>query len=150
MKMTLLAAVLCGVACLVASTTASAEPADARSPVVLTGSEKAWLFGEMRENLVAIQAIASALSDGDAARVQRIAADLGLGPWTRNPARPPDLLAKFPPPWRALAAQVHKDFDGIADGAAARESNQQLLARIGKLMQSCTACHASYRVEATP
>jgi hypothetical protein len=150
MRLVLLPAFLCGVLGLAACAAASAEPADQRTPVALTASETAWLFGEMRENLVAIQAIASALSDNDLGQVHRIAADLGVGPWTRNPSRPPNLIAKFPPPWKVLAAQVHQDFDSIAEAAAGKESNQQMLARISKLIRNCTACHASYRVVEAP
>lgn len=150
MKTTLFAAVLCGVICVPWATSASGEPADPRLPVALTASEKAWLLGEMRENLVAILGMTSALSDDDAVKVHRIAAGLGMGPWKSNPTRPPTLIAKFQPAWMTLAAQVHKDFDAIAAGTEAGQTTQQTLGGISKLMQSCTACHATYRIVEVP
>ncbi len=129
---------------------ASAQQADTRLPIALNAAEKAWLFNEMRENVVAIQAITAALSENDAAKVQQIASALGMEPWSKDPTRPPNFRSKFPPPWSALAVQVHKDFDAIAVGAAANETTRQMLARVGKLMQNCVGCHAVYRVVEGP
>jgi hypothetical protein len=103
---------------------------DVRAPVATSAEEKTWLLGEMRGNGVILPSITSALSEDKFVQVQELAAGQGMAPWAHDPSKPPRLREKLPAAWQSLSSQVHKDFDGIADGTASQETTRQTLARI--------------------
>ena len=144
------ACVLGALLCVVAGTAVAGETADVRAPVAVSAAEQAWLLGEMRRNVVVLQQITAALSEGRPAEVHDLAAAFGTLPSAKDPTRPPQLRQKLPAAWLGLVHQLHQDFDGIAEGAAATETTAQTLTRVSRLMQNCVACHATYRLVEAP
>jgi len=142
--------VLGALLCVVAGAAVADEKADARVPVALSAGEQAWLLGEMRRNVVVLQQMTAALSEGRSAEVHELAAAFGTLPSAKDPTRPPQLRQKLPAVWLGLTHQLHQDFDGIAEGAAAMETTAQTLARVSRLMQNCVACHSTYRLVEAP
>ena len=139
-----------GLLCLVMAGAAAGEKPDVRAPVSLTGEERSWLLGEMRRNVAVLQQMTAALSEGKSSEVGELAATFGSAAAAKDPSRPPQLRQKLPAAWVALAIQLHKDFDGIAEAAASTEAPERTLARMSRLMQNCVACHAAYRLADAP
>jgi len=123
---------------------------DNRQAVSLSVDERTWLLHEMRDNLTAIQAIAAALEHGDVALVHQIADTKTTAAWNADTTRPPTIRAKLPDAWKAMAVAIHREYDGIAEGAAGQENTPQLIGRVGRMMQNCVACHTIYRLDPPP
>ncbi len=121
--------------------------ADTRTAIVLTDSERALVLAEMRGFLTAVQSMNNALATGDMAQVEQSARSVG-----RAAAQevPPALMAKLPLQFKELGLSTHQGFDQIAmdahDLADAKHSQQQL----GRLMNNCVACHATFQLHASP
>ena len=139
-----------GVLGLVVAGVVADEKPDLRVPVGLNAQERSWLLGEMRKNLAVLQQMTAALSEGKPAEVGALAAAFGSAASAKDPSRPPQLRQKLPADWLALTHQLHKGFDGVAEGAASTEAPAQTLARMSRLMQDCVACHAAYRLVDAP
>src|SRR4051812_12587000 len=88
--------VLGALLCVVAGAAVADEKADARVPVALSAGEQAWLLGEMRRNVVVLQQMTAALSEGRSAEVHELAAAFGTLPSAKDPTRPPQLRQKLP------------------------------------------------------
>ncbi|MCR4300316.1 MAG: hypothetical protein NUV51_01765, partial [Sulfuricaulis sp.] len=65
-------------------------------------------------------------------------------------AVPPGLAAKLPLEFKTLGHSVHNDFDRIAMDAVAMNDVQLSLRQLGKTMNKCVACHATYQIALTP
>lgn len=123
------------------------EPADARQTLALSGSERDWVLGDMRGHLAAITAVVSALSQGDFETARKAATENGMIGLAYVPKTIP---AKTSDIWKEWMRNLHMGFDAVADGLAKHETEQQVLRRVGGLMQNCVACHATYRIVNTP
>jgi len=123
---------------------------DNREAVSRTPAEKAFILGEMRKFLEALQSINDSLSRHDLASVSEAAEARGR---TRNSPPPgmlPSLKAKETDTWRQWAQNVRIGFDTIAASAKSGEPIERQLALTRDILQSCTACHATYRIELEP
>ncbi len=64
-------------------------------------------------------------------------------------AVPSSIAGKLPLQFKQLGADTHRQFDTLALDAEQLGDPQHTLQQMGKLMNNCIACHATYRLEAT-
>ncbi len=117
---------------------------DHRAPLVLNETEKNYVLWEMREMLVAVQGIIEGLSNEDMERVSSAATVMGTHAADQVPAV---TVAKLPLQFREWATETHEDFDAISIAARSGESPDMLTFRLSGMLNTCVACHATYRVE---
>jgi cytochrome c556 len=97
----------------------------------------------MRQHLVAVRDIVNALSASDCAAVEKFAAALGTTP---EMARTCNVMGAATPGFSEQALAFHRTADG--SGEAARRGEQaEVMMALGKTLEACTACHATYRQE---
>ena len=118
--------------------------ADGRTAIVLSPGERDLVLGEMRDFLVAVQAIAAATVEDDVRGVADAARKVGAAAQQGAPA---SLVGKLPLGFKQLGFDTHTRFDQLAGNVKDFESTEPALADLAALMQNCTACHAAYRFE---
>nr|MBI3613247.1 cytochrome c [Nitrospirota bacterium] len=121
--------------------------ADGRTEIALAVSERDLVLGEMRELLKAVQRVI-AWAGGPEQAADRQAAEqaarkAGIGMAADGN---PSLMAKLPLAFKQMGMSVHKDFDGLADAIAQKETPQQILQRLSSITARCTTCHDLYRL----
>lgn len=131
---------------LAAAPPALAAAADPRVPIALTAPEQDYVLGNMRLHLADVQLIVSALAANDAAQAQAAAAHLGTRSFEGSVQRPATLLPKLPPAFQHLMKTYHAQFDELAAGIGRGDPVPQSLQRLGVALQSCAACHATFRI----
>ncbi len=130
--------------CLLPLASIHADETDTRQPIVLTDSERNLILAEMRTFLQTVQAITGALAQNDLATVADSARKAGRA---AQQAMPAGLAQKLPLPFRQLGSDTHRRFDQLALNARDLEDTQLALEELARLLQNCTACHDSYRLE---
>lgn len=123
----------------------ASRAADPRQPIVLDETEQAFVLNEMRQYVVSLQQILSALANDDPIAVGQAARSMGMQAMRDAPST---LMGKLPMEFRRLGMPTHKAFDEIADAAESGEDNRAILGRLGAVLNNCVACHASYRLSA--
>jgi hypothetical protein len=123
-----------------------AETRDARQPVALNAEEKAYVLGRMRDHLGAIQKILSAAGSGDSSGVKDVATARGTVAAAGPDAFRKAISEKTPPGWRSLLVTMRAGFDDVAKSGAKNDNSIETVQRVSSLMNSCIACHATYRL----
>jgi hypothetical protein len=125
----------------------SASPAeeldrvDGRSPVPLLPAMASHQKQNMRDHLVAVQEVVTALSTADFARIETAAARIGFSQMMGQMCTH---MGAGAPGFAEQAIEFHHTADGI--GAAARERDGAgVLAALGSTLQACTSCHAAWK-----
>lgn len=142
----LLACCVCtaGIATASGTGTVSVEDPDRREMLRLPPDERHIVLQEMRNFVVAMQAITAALAVEDMQAVAEAAQMMGSGAANEIP---PHVVAKLPEPFRILAGKVHTTFDAIALDSQGLGDTSHTLGQVGELMQHCVACHGLYQLE---
>jgi len=117
---------------------------DGRTAIVLTVGERDLALSEMRDFLVALQAISAAAAEGDADCIEAAARRVGAAAQHGVPA---SLVGKLPLAFKQLGFATHQRFDQLADNVRDLGDTGPALADMADLMRNCTACHAAYRFE---
>lgn len=139
-----------------AGTAAVAEPAkaapqvigkDDRLKLVLLPDERHLVLLEMRNFLQVVQTMADALTREDMKTVAEVARSMGSGAANEIP---PKTVAKLPDTFKMLAGSVHTTFDVIALDAESMGDAKHTLTQMGRLLQTCNACHGIYQVTTEP
>ena len=99
----------------------------------------------MRGLLEAAQAIIEASVANDMATVEAEARKVGMA---AAQGESPALMAKLPLEFMTLGLGTHQAMDDLADLAATNPGKDAVLGALAETMLNCTACHASYRLEA--
>ncbi|WP_456407184.1 hypothetical protein [Thiolapillus sp.] len=119
---------------------------DGRQALQLTTAERNMVLGEMRDFLVAVQAIIAATNTEDMAAAATAARKVGMAAQT---AVPPALIGKLPLEFKKLGFGAHSKFDQLALDAEQLGDPQQTREQLANLMNNCVACHATYSLVAT-
>ena len=114
---------------------------DERTLLDLNGGERSAVRSEMRELLVSIAEILSALSENDMAGVEAAARKSGMVMVGQVEV---SLKEKLTPAFMKLGKSVHVEFDHIADAAHYGADKDAILELLAKQMNRCTTCHAAY------
>ena len=123
--------------------------ADARIAIPLSPTDAAALRAEMRDQLITVQGLVSALAADDWNTVAELADAQRPGP-QRHPAGPPGFRAHLPPIWFDLARPMHQSYGTIAEEARGERRKDAALRHLASVMAQCTACHAMHRIEERP
>ena len=123
--------------------TKAADQTDQRITVMVTETERDFMLSEMRAMLVGIQQIMQASFSKDMSSIVEIAQSLGVKTMSDIP---PGIMGKLPLTFKKLGLGVHYTFDQIALDAKDLGDEQHTLHQLQKMLQSCTACHASYKL----
>lgn len=114
---------------------------DPRKPVPLLPMMANHQKQNMREHLVAVQEIVSALGSDDFARIEAAALRIGSSPQMGQMC---NHMGKAAPGFTEQALGFHSTADGIA--AAAKEKNKtKVLAALDATLKTCTACHETWK-----
>jgi cytochrome c556 len=117
---------------------------DPRTPVALPPEGQQEVLREMRAMLGAMGGAMAAAASRDT-----VALLAALAPAGTAAAADPALEELLPPAWRELAERTHGGFDSLT--AAVRRIRGEglpdtVLARLGQLTGTCTACHDAFRI----
>jgi cytochrome c556 len=97
----------------------------------------------MREHLVAIQAIVAAIAKDDMDAVARAAARIG---YSESMGQMCEHMGAAAPGFTAMALGFHRTADTIGE-AARRGDRAEVLKALDRTLQTCVACHSTYRQE---
>lgn len=115
---------------------------DTRQVIPLTEPERALVVADMRQMLASVQGVADGLARGDKQAVAEAASRSGM---TMMQELPAPIRMKFPPPFSQMGMASHQLFDRITREAGTAKGPAPILKLLSESMQSCVACHATYR-----
>ncbi len=130
---------------------AAGQQADARTPVRFPPELRRQTLATMRMHLQGLAEIQQAMAAGDLEAASRIASTtLGMASMHGDQAQ---REARYMPAgMRALGARLHRQagaFALAAQDAAVTGDARPAQAMLGRMMQTCVACHATYRLAPT-
>lgn len=120
-----------------------AEQMDTRTPVVLTPRMATHQKEQMRDHLVAVNQIVTALVSDDWLAMEAAAARLGSSPDTSMMCQH---MGAATPGFTARGMEFHSIADGIGVAARAKD-HAGVVKALGQSLAACTSCHADYRQE---
>ena len=126
-----------------AGTLAADVGTDDRVKIVLKPDERHLVLLEMRNFLNVLQIISDAVTRDDMAAVAEAARSMGSGAANQIP---PQTVAKLPETFQLLAGTVHTTFDVMALDAESLGDPMHTQRQVGRLLQTCNACHGIYQV----
>lgn len=114
---------------------------DTRAPVPLLPRMAHHQKQNMRDHLVAVQEVVTAMTTDDFAAIERAAARIGF---SEQMGQTCTHMGAGAPGFTELALNFHHTADAIA--AAARQGDRvAVTAALGTTLQTCTSCHAAFR-----
>jgi hypothetical protein len=116
---------------------------DDRKPIPLLAMMASHQKQNMRDHLVAIQEIVSAIATDDFAAVEQSARRMG---YSEQMGRMCTHMGAAAPGFAEQAMAFHHTADRITEAARARDRSRTLL-ELGATLQACTSCHAAWRQE---
>ena len=116
---------------------------DRRTEVLVSTEERNMILSEMRDLLKGVQTIIRSAANNDFKEVSIAARSVGMVMATE--VGHPALIAKLPLPFKKLGFGVHRSFDKLADEAETLNT-KQVLTETANIMNSCVACHATFRL----
>lgn len=130
----------------VAGTTNSGktEDPDLRSTLRLPPDERHLVLTEMRNFVIAMQAIMDGLANNEMSKISVAARTMGSAAANEIPPR---VVAKLPETFKQLAGKVHTTFDAIALDAESLGDVEQTISQMAELTQHCISCHAIYQLD---
>ncbi|MBC2669274.1 cytochrome c [Novosphingobium piscinae] len=126
-----------------ASAPAQLAPPDQREAVSLNPAQADHVLTEMRGLLASIRDIHSAMAVDDWGAVSAAAQAQGTG---RGKRPPEGLRERQPPGFRQMSSSMRQQFDAL-NLAAAKGDRSAANAALGQALNTCVACHDSYRIE---
>lgn len=120
---------------------------DGRQSLMLEAGERDLILTEMRMFLETAQKIIHAANEDDAEAIASAARAVGRAAQNDVPG---SLMKKLPLEFKKLGFDTHSKFDQLAMDAEQFGDPATSLKQLAALMQNCVACHAAYRVDATP
>jgi hypothetical protein len=121
------------------------SPVDPREVIWLNASERAAVLKEMRQFVVASQAILQGALDENWQAVEDAAREVGVRQMRQTL---PGLRDKLPEGFMRLGPKVHRGFESIADEASGLADKTVVLQKLADLQQHCISCHASGQIRA--
>ena len=118
---------------------------DGRTAILLLPGERNLVLAEMRGFLESVQEIIEAVTENDMQAIAKSTHNVGMANAQGVPA---SLMGKLPLEFKKLGMATHQAFDDLGMEASDMGDGALVMKKLGKLLQNCTACHASYRLEA--
>lgn len=117
---------------------------DKRKSINLTRSERNMVLSEMRSLLKGVQGIIKAISEDNIKEAAMHARSNGMV-MASEAGHHPGLFAKLPMNFKKMGFGLHKNFDDLADRAESM-NGKEILGETSKIMNSCIACHSTYKL----
>ena len=117
--------------------------ADGRTAVLLSGDERDLVLTGMRTMLETVQNVLDAAIDGDLKAAGAAAAANGVASVAETNVA---LIGRVPVEFMALGMDTHRAFDTLGETAQGTSDPMVVLAGLAEIVNSCTTCHASYRL----
>lgn len=117
---------------------------DNRVEIALTKEQRNMILTEMRQLLKGVQGIIKAVSENDFKQASIIARSNGMV-MASEAQNHKELLLKLPLNFKKLGLGIHRGFDELADKAETMRG-PEILKETATLMNSCVACHATYKI----
>ena len=114
---------------------------DQRKPVPLLPKMANHQKQNMRDHLVVVQEVVSAVSARDFAKVAKAAERIG---YSQAMGQMCEHMGAGAPGFTEQALAFHHSADRIVE-AARREDSVAVLSTLGETLATCTACHATYK-----
>ncbi len=124
-----------------ATATEELDRTDRRSPIPLLPAMAAHQKQNMRDHLVAVQEMVTALSTADFATVEAAAARIGF---SQSMGQMCSHMGAGAPGFAEQAIEFHHTADRIGTAARERDGAAVLMA-LGTTLQACTSCHAVWK-----
>lgn len=121
----------------------TAVDADPRAQIVMRRDQIEAMRAQMRHHLETLQQAMAALAADDWETVAR-AAEGGTGGGRGGV----DFRSALPAPWFSIARPMHAAFADLRDEARGERRVQIAVQHLARATEFCTACHATYRVDA--
>jgi hypothetical protein len=123
---------------------ATAPSSDGRTAIYLAPAERDFVLGEMRNMLISVQRITSALTENNRAR----ASEAARAASNHDGHTPPvTLMAKLPMEFKRTGMAMHAGFGDLAAAIDRGDSVPALYGRLSDQLQACVGCHETYRVD---
>jgi hypothetical protein len=114
---------------------------DTRTPVPLLPMMANHQKRNMREHLVAVEAVTAGIAAGDFAAIERGASHIGF---SEQMGAMCTHMGTGAPGFTDRALAFHHTADGIGE-AARHHDMQAVLTRLNETLAACTSCHATYK-----
>ncbi|MCA9646385.1 MAG: cytochrome c [Myxococcales bacterium] len=114
---------------------------DQRKPVPLLPMMAHHQKQQMRDHLLAVQEIVTALATDDFSGVEKSAGRIGF---SEGEAKMCEHMGAAAPGFTEQAIGFHKAADGIAS-AAKEQDRAKVLSALGATLKTCTSCHATWK-----
>lgn len=114
---------------------------DSRTPVPLLPMMADHQKRNMRDHLLAVQEIVIALAADDFAGIEKAAGRIG---YSEQMGQMCAHMGAGAPGFTDKALEFHRTADTVVEAAKARDRTR-VLAALGATLQTCTACHATFR-----
>jgi len=118
--------------------------ADKRITLQLNAGERDLVLAEMRTFLTSVQQITAGIAEDDMELVAESSRKSGKA---ARAGMPGTLVGKLPMQFKQLGSDTHAGFDQLALDAEDLGDSRHALSQLSTLMQNCTACHATYRID---
>jgi hypothetical protein len=136
------AAVFIGSSAWATDSTGATQVADNRINLRFTPPEQAVFLAEMRTMLASVQGVVQGIGESDREAIAKFARISGNRMARATPA---SIRAKLPQSFSPIGEPTHMLFEELA--VRAETDDMDMLARhLGKVMNQCMACHATFRV----
>ena len=121
------------------------ESSDGRTAIILEQGERGLVLEEMRGFLESVQSITQGLAENDMKSIAEAAKKVGMA---NAGGVPVALMTKLPLDFKTLGLATHKAFDALSMEAEDLGDAKTVLAQLSELMNNCTTCHSTYRIDA--
>jgi len=119
------------------------ETEDSRVVIELSEPNAEFALKEMREFLESVQQINEGILDEDADQIYEAALKSGGSVIEHSPE---GMMASLPIGFKKLGFSVHDKFDEIADSIKSNNDFDYTHRELNNLLNSCIACHRTYKV----
>lgn len=120
---------------------AALDAMDGRRPVPLLPMMAHHQKQNMRDHLVVVQEISTAMATDDFAAVEKAAKRIG---YSDQMAQMCNHMGMGAPGFSEQALAFHRTADGIV-AAAKKKDREGVFAALGETLAQCTSCHATYK-----
>ena len=114
---------------------------DERKLLALTADQKTAVRSEMRQLLISVSEVLTALNEKNMTGVEAAARKSGMIMVGQVEV---SLKEKLTPGFMKLGKSVHVGLDQIADAARDKESQEKIIELLAQQTNRCTTCHAAY------
>lgn len=122
----------------------SLPSSDGRVVVQLSPQERNYLLAEMRNMLISVQQLVTALADNDRSKAVLTAQSASSHGSTQGPMT---LMVKLPNEFKQAGAAMHAGFRELAASIERGDASERVYSQLANQLTYCVGCHETYRVD---